>query len=103
MLPQSEKAVFVVIAAVLVRVTGGDDLIKEVRSLLVKGQVAELVNDQSRGLGVDLEFADQRMIDLSSEQMIEHIHGRSEQDADVRLASAPAEDLSQEGFSHARI
>src|SRR6266566_6739033 len=43
------------------------------------------------------------MIDLSGEQVIEHIHGGREQDADVRLASTPTENLSQEGFSHARI
>jgi hypothetical protein len=31
--------------------------------------------------------------------MIEHVHGCSEQDAEVRLTGAPAEDLRQEGFS----
>jgi hypothetical protein len=43
------------------------------------------------------------MIDLRGEEMIEHIHGRREQDADVCLASTPAEDLSQEGFPHTGV
>ena len=89
--------------AALVTVAGGDDLVKEVGSLLVEGQVTQFVDDQGGGLGVDLEFADQGVIDLGSEQLVEHLHGGGEEHAHVGLAGAPAEDLRQEGFPHAGI
>ena len=49
MLPQSEKAVFVVmIGGTLLAVARGDDLIEEIGRLLVEGQIAEFVTDQER-------------------------------------------------------
>ena len=43
------------------------------------------------------------MIDLRSQQVIEHVHGGGEQHALIGLAGAPADDLGQEGFAHAGI
>ena len=81
MLPQSENAVLVVIMVdSLLAVARGDDLVKEVRGLLIERQVAKLVTDEQGGIGIDLELADQRVIDLRSEQMIQHVHGGGEQD-----------------------
>src|SRR5580765_3743923 len=56
-------------------VAGGDNLIEEVRRLLVEGQISKFVTDQQRGLGIGLELADEGMIDLGGEQVIEHVHG----------------------------
>ena len=58
---------------------------------------------RSSGLGIGLELADQGVIDLGGEQVIEHVHGGGEQDALIGLAGAPADDLGQEGFADARI
>ena len=74
-------------------VTGGNDLIKEIRGLLIEGQIAQLVHHEGRGLGIGLELADQRVIDLRSEQMIQHVHGGGEQDALIGLTDAPANDF----------
>src|SRR5262249_32810162 len=46
---------------------------------------------------------DQGVIDLRSEEMIEHIHGGGEQHALIRLTSAACEDLGEECFSDARV
>ena len=73
--------------------TGGNNLTKKIRGLLIEGQVAKLVNDKRRGLRIGLELADQRVINLRSEQMIQHVHGGGEQDALIGLADAPANDL----------
>ena len=81
----------------------GDDLIEEIRGLLIERQVAKFVNDEQRGLGVGLQLADQRVIDLRSEQVIQHVHGGGEQDALIGLAGAPADDFGEEGFAHAGI
>ena len=43
------------------------------------------------------------MIDLRSEQMIQHVHGGGEQDALIRLAGLPSEDAGEESFAHAGI
>lgn len=43
------------------------------------------------------------MIDLGSEQVIEHVHGGGEQHALISLAGAPCHELGQECFAHARI
>ena len=43
------------------------------------------------------------MIDLRSEQVIEHVHGGGEQHALIGLAGAPADDFGEEGFAHAGI
>lgn len=84
-------------------VTGGDDLIEEVGSLLIERKISELVDHQQRRFGVELEFANQGVIDLRSQEMIEHVHGRGEQYPLVGLAGAPGHDLGQVGFAHARI
>jgi len=42
-----------------VAVASGDDLVEEIRSLLVERQVAKFVADQERGFRVDLELANQ--------------------------------------------
>lgn len=43
------------------------------------------------------------MIDLRSQEMVEHIHGGGEQDSLVGLTGAPADDLGQVGFAHTGI
>src|SRR5260370_41100513 len=43
------------------------------------------------------------MIDLRSQEMVEHVHGGSEQHALVRLTGAPSDDLGQGRFAHAGI
>ena len=82
---------------------GGDNLIEEVRRLLVEGQISKFVTDEQCGLGIGLELADEGMIDLGGEQVIEHVHGGGKQDALIGLAGAPAHDLGQERFPDARI
>ena len=51
---------------------GGDNLIEEIRRPLVEGQISKFVTDEQRGLGIGLELADEGMIDLGGEQVIEH-------------------------------
>ena len=46
-------------------VTGGDDLIKEIRGLLIEGQIAKFVHDEGGGLRIGLELADQREVSAS--------------------------------------
>jgi len=87
----------------LVRVPVGDDLVKEVGVLLIQREVTESVADEERGLGIDFELAHQRVIDLRSQQMVQHVHGSGEQDAVIGLAGTPADDFGQHGFAHARI
>jgi hypothetical protein len=43
------------------------------------------------------------MIDLRSQQMIEHVHGSGEDDALIGLACLPSEDAAEEGLAHAGI
>ena len=43
------------------------------------------------------------MIDLRSEQLVQHIHSGGEQNALIGLTGAPANDFRQEGFSCAGI
>ena len=43
------------------------------------------------------------MIDLGSEQVIEHIHGGGEEHALIGLTSAPSDEFRQKGLAHARI
>src|SRR5215831_20262350 len=43
------------------------------------------------------------MIDLRRQQVVEHVHGGGEQDTLIRLAGAPADDLRQEGLTHAGV
>ena len=83
--------------------TGGDDLVEEIRRLLVKGQIPKLVTDEQCRLRIRLEFPDEGMINLGGEQVIEHVHGSGEPDALIRLTGAPAHDLGQERFPDARI
>ena len=45
-------------------VAGRDDLIEEIRRLLIQSQVTEFVADQQRWFGVVFEFANERVIDL---------------------------------------
>jgi hypothetical protein len=84
-------------------VAGGDDLIEEVGSLLVERKISELIDHQQRGFGIDLEFANQGVIDLRSQEMVEHVHGGSEEHALVGLTCAPGDDFGQVGFAYAGI
>jgi len=43
------------------------------------------------------------MVDLRSEQVIQHIHGRREEHALIRLTGAPAHDFGEEGLPHTGI
>src|ERR1700736_1776488 len=86
-----------------VTMASGDNLIKQIRGLLIERQVAELVHDEQGRIGVQLELADQRVIYLGSRKLVQHIHGSGEQDAFVGLTGPPAEDLGQEAFTHAGI
>ena len=81
----------------------GDDLIEEIGGLLIERKVTSSSTDEQRGFGIELELADQGVIDLRSEQMVEHVHGGGEQHALVGLAGAPADDFGEEGFAHAGI
>jgi len=64
MLPQSEKAVLVVMSELaLMAVAGGDDLIEEVGSLLIERKISSSSTTNKAGSGIDLEFANQGMID----------------------------------------
>lgn len=56
---------------------------------------SRVVHDQERGLGVSLQLADERMIDLRGQQMIQHVHGGGEQDALIRLTRFPSEDAAR--------
>src|SRR6185436_13900559 len=86
-----------------VAVARGDDLVEKIGTLLIERQIAKLVNDEQSGLSVDPQFADQRVIDLRSKQVVEHVHGGSEQHPMVRLTSAPTDDFGEKGFSHTGI
>ena len=87
----------------LVTMARRDDLIEEVRSLLIERQVAQLVADKQSWFGVDLELANQGMVHLRSRELIQHVHGGGEEHALIGLAGPPADDFCQECFSHARI
>jgi len=80
-----------------------DDLIEEVGSLLVQGKITKLIDQKKRGLSVELELAHEGMIDLGSQQVIQHIHSGSEQYTLVGLTGTPADDFGQVGFAHAGI
>jgi hypothetical protein len=70
MLPQSEKGVLVVMMVErFLTVAGRDHLIKKVGGLLIEGQIAQLIDDEQNGLGIGFQLADQRVIDLGSEQV----------------------------------
>jgi hypothetical protein len=43
------------------------------------------------------------MIDLRSQEMVEHVHGGGEQHPLIRLTGAPADDFGQVSFTYARI
>jgi hypothetical protein len=62
-----------------------------------------LIDEQQRGLGIRLEFANQRVVDLGGQQVFQHIHGRCEQYTLVGLASLPTKDFGQESFANTRI
>lgn len=84
-------------------VASRDDLIKQIRCLLVQGQVTQLVHNQKCWFCINPQLADQRVIDLRGIQMVQHVHGSSEQDTLVRLAGAPTDDLSQERLANTGI
>src|SRR5271157_3904735 len=84
-------------------VTRRDDLIKQIGGLLVEREVTEFVADQQRRVGVELELANQGVIDLRGGQLVEHIHGGGEQDATIGLTCAPADDLREEGLARSGI
>ena len=77
----------------LVAVTSGNDLIEQIRGLLVERKISELIDEEKSWLGIKLELADQRVIDLRGQQVVEHVHGSCEQHATVGLTSAPGDDL----------
>src|ERR1700722_3230767 len=62
-----------------------------------------LIDKQQSGFGIRLEFANQRVIDLRSRQVIQHVHRGGEQYALIGLASLPTKDLGQKGFAEAWI
>ena len=78
-------------------------MVKKVRSLLVEREIPQFVTDEQRGLRVEPEFAYQGVIDLGGQQVIQHVHGRGEEDSDIGLASSPAEDLGKVGLASPRI
>src|SRR5579863_658340 len=54
-------------------------------------------------LRVGSELSYHGVIDLGSEQVIEHVHGGSEQHALIGLARPPGDELRQKCFPHTRI
>ena len=48
----------------LAAVTRGDYLVKEVRRLLIERKIPEFVTDEERRFGIDLQLANERVIDL---------------------------------------
>ena len=84
-------------------VPSGDDLIEEVGGLLIQRKIAQFVNYEEGGLSVELKFANQGMIDLGRQQVIQHVHGGGEQHALVGLTGTPADDFGQVGFAHSGI
>ena len=52
-----------------------------------------LVTDEKCRVRVDLELADQGMIDLGCYQLVEHLHGRRKENAQIGLAGFPSDDL----------
>jgi len=74
-------------------VARGDDLVEKVGSLLVQGQIAQLVTDEERRLGVSFQLTDQGVIHLGSQQVVEHVHGGGEEHALVGPTGAPGDDL----------
>ena len=104
MLPHSENAVLVVITRALVlAVAGGDDLVEKVRSLLVERQIPQFITDEQSRLGVDPKFAHQGVIDLGSQQVVQHVHGGGEEGPHIGLAGSPAEDLGKVCFARPGI
>jgi len=84
-------------------VPGGDDLIEKVRGLLIEGEIPQFVTNEQSGVRVEAEFAHQGMIDLGSQQLIQHVHGGGEEGAHVGLTGSPAENLGKVGFARPRI
>jgi hypothetical protein len=84
-------------------VTSRDHLVEKIRGLPIESQIPQFVADEECGLGVGLEFADQRVIHLRGEQTIEHVHGGGEHHTLIRLASPPANNFRQECLSDTRI
>ncbi len=82
---------------------GRDDLIKQIGRLLIQGQIAQLVNNQECRLGVNPKLANQRVIDLRGVQVVEHVHGRGEQNTLIGLAGTPADDFGQECLAHTGV
>ena len=60
-----------------------------------------LIDKQQCGFGIRLEFANQRVIDLRSIQIVEHVHGGGEEHTLIGLTGTPADDLCQKGLSFA--
>lgn len=78
-----------------------DDLVEEIGSLLIQGEVAQFVTDEECRLGVVFQLANQGVIYLGSQQVVEHIHGSGEEHTLIGLAGAPSDDFRQEGFADA--
>ena len=78
-------------------------MIKEIGSRLIEGQVAEFVANQERGLDVGFQLADQRVIDVGGQEMIEHVHGGGEEHTLIGLTGAPGNDLGEESLPNPRI
>lgn len=87
----------------MLAVASGDHLIEKVRGLLVERKIPQLIADEQRGLGIASQLAYQGVIDLRGQQVIEHVHGGSEESSDIGLAGSPAEDLRQVGLAGPRI
>src|ERR1700730_1676780 len=82
---------------------GGNHLIEQIRTLLVEGQVPKLVTDKKGRLGIEPELANERMIDLRGQQMVEHVHGGCKQDTLIGLTGLPTDDFRQKCFAHAWV
>lgn len=84
-------------------VPGADDLIQQVRAVLIERQIPEFVNDEERRIGVALDLAHERVIDLSGKQLIEHIHRGGEEHSKVALTGFQRNDLGEHCFPRAWI
>ena len=80
-----------------------DHLVEEIGCVLVERQISQLVTNKECRLGVSPQLADQGVIDLGGQEMIQHIHGGGEEHALIGLTGAPGDDFGEEGFAHAGV
>jgi hypothetical protein len=56
---------------------------EQIRALLVEAEIAQFVDYKGWRIGVDPRLANQRVIDVRGQQVIEHIHGGIEKHAHI--------------------